>query len=156
MALIPWRPRDSWWDPLYDLDNIQKQMNSLFNLSLSRFPEREAGLLEGAWNPAMDIYDSKDSVLVKVDIPGMKKEDIDISVHGNTLIIKGEKRQEREVKEKNYVRTERFYGAFNRAATLPAAVDAGKVQATYKNGVLELVLPKKEDAKPKQIKVDVK
>lgn len=156
MALIPWRPRDLWWNPQNDLDNIQRQMGNLFNFSLLRYPEQDTGLLEGMWNPAMDVYDSKDNIIVKVDVPGMKKEDIDVSVHGKTLVIKGEKKQEREVKEKDYIRTERFYGSFNRAATLPAAVDANKVQAAYKNGVLELVLPKKEEAKPKQLKVNIK
>jgi len=86
----------------------------------------------------------------------MKKDEIEVSVHGDTLIIKGEKKQEKEVKEKDYVRTERFYGSFNRAIRLPAAVDAPKVNASYKNGVLELVLPKKEESKPKQLKIDIK
>lgn len=156
MALIPWRPKDLWWNPQNDLDIIQRQMGNLFNFPLLRYPEEDAGLLEGVWNPAMDVYDSKDNIIVKVDIPGMKKEDIDVSVHGKTLVIKGEKKQARDVKEEGYVRTERFYGSFNRAVTLPATVDAGKVQAGYKNGVLELVLPKKEEAKPKQLKVNVK
>lgn len=156
MALIPWRPKDLWWNPQNDLDIIQRQMGNLFNFPLLRYPEEDTGLLEGMWNPAMDVYDSKDNIIVKVDIPGMKKEDIDVSVHGKTLVIKGEKKEARDVKEEGYVRTERFYGSFNRAVTLPAAVDATKVQAGYKNGVLELTLPKKEESKPKQLKVNVK
>jgi len=156
MALIPWRPRETWWDPLRDLEAIQNEMNKMFNSSLVRWGDRDVGLLEGAWSPAIDVYDSKDNVMVKADIPGMKKDEIEVSVHGDTLIIKGEKKQEKEVKEKDYVRTERFYGSFNRAISLPAAVDASKVNATYKNGVLELVLPKKEESKPKQLKIDIK
>ncbi|RJP27384.1 MAG: Hsp20/alpha crystallin family protein [Candidatus Omnitrophota bacterium] len=156
MALIPWRPRETWWDPFRDLEVIQNEMNRMFNSSLVRWGDRDVGLLEGAWSPAIDIYDSKDNIMVKADIPGMKKDEIEVSVHGDTLIIKGEKKQEKEVKEKDYVRTERFYGSFNRAISLPAAVDASKVNASYKNGVLELVLPKKEEAKPKQLKVDIK
>ncbi len=156
MALIPWRPRETWWDPFRDLEAIQNEMNKMFNSSLVRWVDRDVGLLEGAWSPAIDIYDSKDNVMVKADIPGMKKDEIEVSVHGDTLIIKGEKKQEKEVKEKDYVRTERFYGSFNRAISLPAAVDASKVNATYKNGVLELVLPKKEESKPKQLKIDIK
>ncbi len=156
MALIPWRPGKTWWDSLRDLEAIQNEMNKMFNSSLVRWGDRDAGLLEGAWSPAIDIYDSKDNIMVKADIPGMKKDEIEVSVYGDTLIIKGEKKQEKEVKEKDYVRTERFYGSFNRAISLPAAVDASKVNATYQNGVLELVLPKKEDSKPKQLKIDIK
>lgn len=156
MVLIPWRPREMWWDPFRDLETIQNEMNKMFNSSLVRWADRDAGLLEGAWSPAIDIYDSKDNIMVKADIPGMKKDEIEASVHADTLIIKGEKKQEKEVKEKDYIRTERFYGSFNRAIKLPAAVDASKVNATYKNGVLELVLPKKEESKPKQLKINIK
>lgn len=156
MALIPWRPRETWWDHFRDLETIQNEMNKMFNSSLAGWGDRDTGLLEGVWSPAIDVYDSKDNVMVKADIPGMKKEEIEVSVHGDTLIIKGEKKQEKEVKEKDYVRTERFYGSFNRAITLPGAVDASKVNASYKNGVLELVLPKKEESKPKQLKIDIK
>jgi HSP20 family protein len=156
MALIPWRPRELWWDPFRDLETIQNEMNRLFNSSLTGWRSRGVDLLEGAWGPAVDIYDSKDNVMVRVDIPGMKKDEIDVSVHKDTLIIKGEKKQEKELKEKDFVRTERFYGSFNRAIRLPAEVQAEKVNATYKNGVLELVLPKKEESKPKQLKIDIK
>jgi HSP20 family protein len=156
MALIPWRPREMWWDPFRDLETIQNEMNKMFDYSLIRWGDRDMGLLEGAWSPAIDIYDSKDNVMVKADIPGMKKEEINVSVHGDTLIINGEKKQEKETKEKGFVRTERFYGAFNRAIRLPAQIDASKVNATYKNGVLELVLPKKEESKPKQLKINIK
>jgi HSP20 family protein len=93
--------------------------------------------------------------MVKADIPGLDKEDIDISVHGDTLTIKGEKKEEKESKDKGLVKTERFYGSFNRSLTLPSEVDAAKVKASYNNGVLELTLPKKEESKPKQIKIDV-
>ncbi|MCM8796534.1 MAG: Hsp20/alpha crystallin family protein [Candidatus Omnitrophica bacterium] len=156
MALIPWRPREMWWDPFRDLEAIQNEMNRLFDSSLLRWSDRDVGLLEGAWSPAVDIYDSKGNVMVKADIPGMKKDEIEVSVNKDILIIKGEKKQEKETKEKDFVRTERFYGSFNRAIRLPAEVDASKVNATYKNGVLELVLPKKEEAKPKQLKIDIK
>lgn len=156
MALIPWRPRDLWWNPQNDLDAIQKQMGNLFNFPFARYPEEDTGLLEGIWNPAMDIYDSKDNIIVRVDIPGMKKEDIDISIHGSTLMIRGEKKESRDAKEEEYVRSERFYGSFNRAVSLPVPVDTAKVEAGYKNGVLELTLPKKEESKPKQLKINVK
>jgi len=156
MAIIPWRPKDMWWDSFRDLEAIQNGMNKMFDSSLLRWLDRDSGLLEGAWSPAIDIYDSKDNVMVKADIPGMNKDEIGVSVHGDTLIIKGEKDQDKEIKEKDFVRTERFYGAFNRAIHLPSEVDADKVTASYKNGVLELMLPKKEESKPKQLKIDIK
>jgi len=156
MAIIPWKPKEMWWDPFRDLEAIQNEMNRMFDSSLVRWGDRDTGLLEGAWSPAIDIYDSNDNVMVKADVPGMKKDEIDVSVQGDTLIIKGEKKHEKETKEKDYVRTERFYGAFNRALRLPASVDASKVNASYKNGVLELILPKKEESKPKQLKIDIK
>lgn len=156
MALIPWRPKELWWDPFRDLEAIQNEMNRLFDSSLIRWGGRETGLFEGVWSPAIDIYDSKDNIMVKADIPGMKKDEIDVSVHNDTLILKGEKKEEKETKEKGSIRTERFYGSFNRAIRLPAQVDAANVSAAYKNGVLELVLPKKEEAKPKQLQIEVK
>ncbi|MBN1794307.1 MAG: Hsp20/alpha crystallin family protein [Candidatus Omnitrophica bacterium] len=155
MALVPYRKRERW-DPFYELEKLQNEMNRLFNFSLTRWPERDTGLLEGMWSPAVDVYDSKDTVLVRADIPGMKKEELDISVQGDILVIKGEKKREGETKEKDYIRSERFYGSFNRAIALPVEVDPNKVAATYKGGVLEITLTKKETAKPKQIKIDVR
>jgi len=156
MAIIPWRPKESWWDPFKDLEIIQNEMNRLFDSSLVRWGDRGTGLLDGVWGPAVDIYDSKDNIMVKADIPGMSKDEIDVSVRRDTLLIKGEKKQEKETKEEGFVRTERFYGAFSRAIRLPAEVDVAKVNASCKNGVLELVLPKKEEAKSKQLKIDIK
>jgi HSP20 family protein len=104
----------------------------------------------------VDIYDLKDKVMVKADIPGMKKKDFDISVYGNTLVIKGEKRHVQEIKEKDCVRSERFYGSLNRMVTLPAEVDDRRAKATYKDGVLELILPKKKGSRYRNIKVKVK
>lgn len=155
MALIPWREK-SIWSPFYDLENIQNEMNKLFNFSLSKLPERKNNLGEAFGLPELDVIDSKDNIIVKADIPGLNKEDLDVNIEENTLIIKGEKKQEREVKENDCIRSERFYGRFNRAISLPVEVDASKVNASYKNGVLELTLPKKEGAKLKSIRVDVK
>jgi HSP20 family protein len=155
MAMVPWRKRGYSWGPLFELDNIQKEMNKLFDFSLARWLTRDGDLLERAWRPAIDIYDSKDNIVVKADLPGMSKDEIEVSVHNDTLTIKGEKKQEKEVREKDYVRSERLYGSFNRTIILPAEVDTSKVTATYKNGVLELTLPKKEEVKAKQIKIDV-
>ncbi len=155
MALVPWRAKSSW-GPFYELESIPNGMNKLFNLSFSRWPERETSLMKSFISPAIDIVDTKDNIIVKADIPGMKKDDLEVSVERDTLVIKGEKKQESEVKEKDYIRSERFYGSFNRAIPLSTEIDTTKVSATYKNGVLELTLPKKEGAKPKSIKVDIK
>ena len=156
MALIPWRSHEALWEPFSELERLQSEMNKLFNTSLARHPQKGFGQLTEAWSPAIDIYDSKDNILVRADLPGLSKDEIDISVQNDTLTIRGGKKHESEHKEKEYLRKERFYGSFYRSIALPSTVDSLKVTATYKNGVLELVLPKKEEAKPKQIKVDVK
>ena len=154
MNLVPWRPRETGLDIFEDLGEFQKEMNRLFNLTLHRPGKKGNG---GAlWAPAVDIIDEKDHIRVRADLPGMKKEEIEVSVDNDTLTIRGEKREEKEIKEKDYVRSERYYGAFHRSFTLPAGVDPQKVNAGYKDGVLEITLPKREDAKPKQIKVDIK
>jgi HSP20 family protein len=154
MNLVPWRGRESGLDLFEDLDEFQKEMNRLFNVTLHHPGKKGNG---GAlWAPAVDIIDEKDHLRVRVDLPGMKKEEIEVSVNNDTLTITGEKKEEKEIKERDYVRSERYYGAFHRSFTLPAGVDPQKVNAGYKDGVLEITLPKREDAKPKQIKVDIK
>ena len=110
---------------------------------------------ENEWKPLVDVVDSKDGILLKVEIPGVKQEDISISVEENTLTVKGERKQESQVNEEGYSRFERSYGAFQRSVLLPPTVDADRVKATYKDGVLEVQLPKKEEAKPKTIKVEI-
>lgn len=153
MNLVPWRPRETGLDVFEDFGEFQKEMNRLFNLTLHRPGKKVNG---GAlWAPAVDIIDEKDHIRVRADLPGMKKEEIEVSVNNDTLTIRGEKREEKEIKEKDYVRSERYYGAFHRSFTLPAGVDPQKVNAGYKDGVLEITLTKREDARPKEIKVDV-
>lgn len=153
MNLVPWRPRETGLDVFEDFGEFQKEMNRLFNLTLHRPGKKANG---GAlWAPAVDIIDEKDHIRVRADLPGMRKDEIEVSVNNDTLTIRGEKREEKEIKEKDYVRSERYYGAFHRSFTLPAGVDPQKVNAGYKDGVLEITLPKREDARPKEIKVDV-
>ena len=154
MKLVPWKARETGLDLFGDLENFQQEMNRLFDVTLQRPFKLGNGDKLGA--PAVDITDEKDQIKVKADLPGMKKEDIEVNVENDVLTIKGEKKEEKEVKEKDYIRSERYYGAFHRAFSLPAGIDASKVNATYKEGVLEITLPKKEGAKPKQIKVDIK
>jgi HSP20 family protein len=148
MAVIRWRPRDVW-NPLTDL---QEEMNRLFDLSSGGF--RGEGV--AAWAPSLDVYEDKDTLVVKADLPGIEEKDIDISIQGDVLTLRGERKQEEEVKEKGYHRCERCYGSFQRSFTLPYSVDQSKVKASYKGGVLEVRLPKAEEAKQKRIKIDVK
>jgi len=157
MALVPFRGKDNWWmDPFSDLEKIQREMNRLFDFSLARFPMGENTLLGSQWAPAVDVHESKDNILIKADLPGLKKDEIGITIQDNHVILKGEKKQEQEVKEDNHYRSERFSGSFCRMIPLPTDVDADKVDAKYQDGVLTLTLAKKEESKPKQIKIDVK
>jgi HSP20 family protein len=105
------------------------------------------------WNPAVDIYEDGNNIVLKADIPGIDPENIDIRVEGNTLFLKGERKFEKETKQENFYRVERSYGAFSRSFTLPHTVQSDRIEASYKNGELKVVLPKREDAKPKQIKI---
>ena len=153
MKLVPWR-KETGLDLFDDLGNFQQEMNRLFDVTLQRPFKLDNG--DKLWAPAVDIVDEKDQIKVRADLPGLKKEDIEVSVDNDVLTIKGEKKEEKETKGKDYIRSERYYGAFHRAFSLPASVDASKVNAAYKEGVLEITLPKKEGAKPKQTKVEIK
>lgn len=155
MALIKWRSPDIF-ESFRDLLDLQREMNRLFDASLGRRVAKNQDIADTGWVPAVDIYDNKDNLVIKTDLPGMTQKDIDVSVEDDVLRIKGERKKETETKEKNFYRVERTYGVFERSFTLPSNVDATQIKATYKDGVLELVLPKKEEAKPKQIKVDIK
>ena len=148
--------RKNYYNPFYELERIQDEINNIFDGTFGFQQANSSGILETSWAPSVDVYDSKDNVLVKADIPGLKKEDINITVQDNTLIIEGQKNRNDEINEDNYVRVERFYGNFYRAILLPSEIDSSNVKAEYKNGTLELILPKKEEAKPKQIKVEIK
>ncbi|HBG61330.1 MAG: hypothetical protein A2Y03_03500 [Omnitrophica WOR_2 bacterium GWF2_38_59] len=156
MSLIPYRKQSTWLDSFAEMENIQKQMNQLFDFSLSRNLFGDNTLLGGEWAPAVDIYDSKDNILIKADLPGLTKDEVEVTIQNNNLILKGEKKKEKEIKEENYYRAERFYGSFYRTIPLSTAVETDKVDASYKDGVLTLKIPKKEEAKPKQITIDVK
>lgn len=149
--LIPWRKKEK----AGDLANIQNEINRLFNTSLSRWFDTD-NLLESAWSPAIDVKESKDDVVIVADIPGVNKEDIEVSVHGDILTIKGEKKQETQEKGKDFIHTERFYGSFSKSISLPCETDISKADTNYKDGVLKIVLPKKEEAKTKQIQIKVR
>ncbi len=155
MSLIRYQtPELSTWSPFSGLSNLRDEMNRLFDLSAPGFGSREDRLL-GVWSPPLDVFQDKDHVFLKVELPGMKKEDIQISLHENTLTISGERKQEQEVKEGDSYRSERFFGRFHRSVTLPVAVQANHVTAQYKEGILTVTMAKAEEAKPKQIEVKV-
>jgi HSP20 family protein len=144
------------WNPFQDLVSLQERMNRLFEQTLDRSRGEREGMVAGTWAPAVDIYETPDSIVLQAELPGLSKDDIDIQVRDNVLTLKGERRSEKEIKEGNYLRVERAYGGFQRAFTLPAAVQADKIRAVFKDGVLDVNIPKAEEAKPKQIKIDVK
>jgi len=142
--LAPWSAADRW-------SNLRDELNSFFEMPF-RSSFGQAGQLFTGWSPALDLYESGDNVVAVVELPGMRKEDIDISLHDGTLTISGERKRESANAEKAQ-RTERYVGTFRRSITLPTRVDAGKVGATYQDGILKVILPKAEEAKPQQIKV---
>jgi len=145
-----------WWDPLRDLSGIQEKMNQLFEDTFSRTRVRDEALGKGMWTPAVDIYETDDAVVVKAELPGLEKDQIGVEVKDGILTLHGERKFEKEVTEENYHRIERAYGSFHRSFSLPSSVEQDKIGAKFKDGVLEVTLPKREQAKPKQIKVDVK
>ena len=127
------------WEPMRDLLALEGQMARLFGDGFNRLP---AGENFGAWAPLVDIYEEGDKIVLRAEIPGASKDDIDVKVENGTLTIRGEKKQEK-----------RFYGSFSRSFVLPTSIDAGKITATYKDGVLEVVVPKADAAKPKKVQI---
>ena len=151
MSLIRYQsPELSTWTPLDRLASLRDEMNRLFDFS---WPSRDSGLFSG-WSPALDLYQNNDNVVVRVELPGMRKEDIEISLQDGMLTISGERNSETAEGDKAE-RTERYVGKFRRSISLPTQVDASKVTATYRDGILTVTLPKAEEAKPKQIQVNV-
>jgi HSP20 family protein len=145
MAIMRWRPGAG-------LAGIQNRMNWLFDDFLGQAPVKQG---ECRWCPAADISEDQDNIYVDVEIPGMKKEDIKVSLEHDVLSLRGEKKQEKDIKDENYHRWERNYGSFARSFELPASVQADKIKASYKNGVVHIQLPKAEEAKPKEIPIEV-
>jgi len=145
-----------WWDPLRDLSSIQEKMNQLFEDTFTKTRGRGEGLSTGMWTPAVDIYETENSVVVKAELPGVEKDKIGVEVKDGILTLHGERKFEKEVKEENYHRIERAYGTYHRSFSLPSSVAQDKISAKFKDGVLEVELPKKAQARPKQIKVDIK
>lgn len=142
------------WRPFRDLVSLQDEMNRLFDDFFAR-PLARPEWTEGVWSPSVDLSETKDNVVIKAEIPGMTKDDVKISIQDNVITLKGEKKQEKEEKDANYHRIERSYGSFCRSFTLPTAIKANKIKATYKDGILNVTLPKTEEVKPKEITINV-
>lgn len=145
MKLVRWEPFGS------DFARMANRLNRAFDL---RSEDRDQESL-GNWNPPVDIFEEKDGLVLKAELPGMKKEDIEVRVENNVLTLQGERKRESETKEDGYHRSERAYGTFSRSFSLPTSVNTSKIGAEYKDGILSVSLPKAEEAKPKQIDVKV-
>jgi HSP20 family protein len=142
------------WDPFREFSTLQDRMNRLFRESYG--PEgREESLTTTTFAPPVDVYEDEHTVSLKIEVPGIDEKDIDVRIENNVLTVHGERKFEKEEKEENFRRVERQYGSFTRTFTLPTTVDSEKVSANYDKGILKIALPKKSEAKPKQIKVNV-
>ena len=153
MAIDLWRPFGTVerWEPFRGLGDLQTQMNRLFDSVTGQ--SATAG--ERVWLPAVDVRETKDDIVLSFDIPGVSEKDVQLSITGDLLTVKGERRFEREASDATFHRVERLYGKFERSVQLPIMVQTDKVKATYRDGVLEVKLPKAEEVKPREIKIDL-
>lgn len=153
-SLLRWqRPQLSVWPGFGRLTDLRDEIDRLFDEPLTELA-RSSQLLSG-WTPAFDVYEDKDNYYVRAELPGMRKEDIELSMHNGSLSISGERKSEEQLKEAEVYRAERFFGHFQRTITLPAQVAVENIKAQYKDGILSVTLPKAEEAKPKHIDVKV-
>jgi HSP20 family protein len=148
MEIIPWRPIGR------ELSSLHQEMDRLWDRFMGETPLVRR--ITGEWWPTVDVSETKDNFLIKAELPGMDASDVNVSVSGNVLTIKGEKRKEEEEKDEHHYRAERYYGSFQRSFQLPSSMQAEKVEATFDKGVLRVILPKVEEAKKKDIKIKVK
>jgi HSP20 family protein len=140
------------YDPFRDLRTLQEEVNRLFTGSMPRTFDDE-GIARGAWSPSVDIYENKDQIVLEAELPGMKREDFDLSVENNVITLRGQRQFEKKDESDNYHRVERAYGSFTRSFTLPNTVSAEGANAEYKNGVLRVTLPKREETKARRIEI---
>ena len=147
MALIPWEPRE--------VRNLRDMFDDFFDFGY--MPQnrtlKRRWLEEGDWSPLVDIIDEKDKIIAKAELPGVNKEDIKVTFSDNTLTIRGERKKEQETKKENYYCCERLHGSYSRTISLPVDIDREKIKSSFKNGVLEIVLPKAKESKPKEIEI---
>lgn len=152
MTLIRWRPEAELVPRISDLS---REMNRLFDTFLRGEPADE-GLATNYWTPAVDILEQDDAYTLEAELPGLKKDDVKISVQDNILTLRGEKKDDRRESKKGFVRMETNYGSFTRSFTLPTTISPSKIEAEFKDGILKIHIPKAEEAKPKMIEVKVK
>jgi HSP20 family protein len=153
MAMERWRPFGGSAERWPDVSDIQQEVNRLFDSFFGRPAQTRS--LERFWAPLADMYETKDDLVLKFEIPGVSEKDLSVSITGDVLTLKGERKLNQELKDESYHRLERVYGKFERAIPLPMPVQADRVKATYRDGVLEITLPKAEEVKPKEIRIDI-
>ena len=154
MKLTRWQsPVAASWPSMSRLTDLRDEIDRLFDVPLAGLTQTSPWM--SGWTPALDVYEDKDHFTVKAEVPGMKKEDIEVSLHEGTLTVSGERKEEAASKESGLYRSERYFGRFQRAVDLPASVVGDKVKAEYRDGILTITLPKAEEAKPRQINVNV-
>lgn len=141
------------WSPIHNLERLQREVNHLFSTAL---PNNETQDIQSDWNPRVDVYEDAEKFLFRAELPGLKATDVNVSLENNVLTLSGERKNDLEEKKQNFLRVERFYGSFRRSFQLPNTIDAGKINAEMKDGVLQLYLPKRVEVQPKQIKIEVK
>jgi HSP20 family protein len=154
MAIERWRPFGTLMDrdPFRD---IQHEMNRLFDRFLGRPSATASGTDRQTWMPVVDMYETSDDLVVNVELPGVREKEISLSITGDLLTVKGEREFNNQLRDDNYLHMERVYGKFERSIRVPMPVQADRVAATYRDGVLEVRLPKTEEIRPKEIKIDV-
>ncbi len=140
------------WDPFRDLNLLQDRMNRLFD-DAGRSWRTDEPAATTTWSPSVDIFETEGEIVVKAELPGMDRKDITLHLENNVLTLRGERKFQKEKKDENYHRIERCYGNFSRSFSIPVTVDEEKIGADYKDGVLKIMLPKKEQARPEQIKI---
>ncbi len=158
MVMERWRPGRGLipWRPFRELEELGRRFEDIFGRPFLPAVLRRLPVEGKGWAPPIEVFEKEDKFVVKAELPGMKEEDIDVSVVGDTLTIKGERKAETEVKEEDYYCCERSYGSFFRSIALPSTVDAKKIEASFEDGVLEVSLPKAAEVKPKKISVSAK
>jgi len=158
MVMERWRPGRGLipWKPFRELEELGRHFEDIFGRPFLSSVLRHLPIEERGWAPPIEVFEKEDKFVVKAELPGMKEEDIDVSVVGDTLTLKGERKAETEVKEEDYYCCERSYGSFFRSIALPSTVDAKKIEASFEDGVLEVSLPKAAEVKPKKISISAK
>ena len=146
-SLVPWRRRDP-------LTGFRSEMDRLFDRFFDGWPPRFSAE-EGVWAPSVDVSETAKEVIVKAELPGMDPKDVEVTVDRDILTLRGERKREQEINEENAYRLERSYGSFMRSFSLPRTVDSSRISAKYSNGVLDIVLPKAEEAKPKKVEITI-